>query len=74
MSDMGIFDRVRESTTADRDDGSTRDTEPAADAGNGPDESVERSEAGSSLANAEAATGGADAVPDTPDAVAENYN
>jgi hypothetical protein len=70
---MGIFDRVRESTTADRDDGSTPDTEPAADAGKGPDESVERSEAGSSLANAEAATGGADAVPDTPDAVEENY-
>jgi len=70
---MGIFDRVRESTTADRDDGSTGDTEPAADAGKGPSESVERSEAGSSLGNAEAATGGADAVPDTPDGVEENY-
>jgi len=70
---MGIFDRVRESTTADRDDGSTRDTQPAADAGKEPDESVERSQAGSSLGNAEAATGGADAVPDTPDGVEENY-
>ena len=70
---MGIFDRVRESTTADRDDGSTGDTEPAADAWEGPDQSVERSEAGSSLGNAEAATGGADAVPDTPDGVEENY-
>jgi hypothetical protein len=70
---MGIFDRVRESTTADRDGGSTGGTEPAADAGKGSDESVERSEAGSSLGNAEAATGGADAVPDTPDGVEENY-
>jgi hypothetical protein len=70
---MGIFDRVRESSTADRDDGSRSDTKPAADAGERPDESAARSEAGSSLNNAEAATGGADAVPDTPDSVEENY-
>jgi hypothetical protein len=70
---MGIFDRVRESTPADRDEGSTRDTEPAADAGERPDESGERSDAGSSLDNVQAATGGADAVPDTPDGVVENY-
>ena len=70
---MGIFDRVRESTPADRDEGSRRDTEPAADAGERSDESGERSDAGSSLDNVQAATGGADAVPDTPDGVEENY-
>jgi hypothetical protein len=71
---MGIFDRVRESTTADRDDdGSTSDTTPAGDAAARADESGERSEAGSSLGNVQAATGGADAVPDTPDGVEENY-
>jgi hypothetical protein len=70
---MGIFDRVRESSTADWDDGSTRSTVPAADAGERLDESAERSEGGSSLGNAQAATGGADAVPDTPDSVEENY-
>lgn len=70
---MGIFDRVRESTPADRDDGSTRDTEPGAAAEELPDESGERSDAGSSLDNVQAATGGADAVPDTPDGVEENY-
>ena len=70
---MGIFDRVRESTPGEQDAGSTRDTKPAVDAGEQPDESGERSEAGSSLGNAQAATGGADAVPDTPDSVEENY-
>jgi hypothetical protein len=70
---MGIFDRVRESTAADRDEASTPDTEPAADAGRRPEDSGERSAAGSSLDNAQAATGGADAVPDTPDGVEENY-
>jgi hypothetical protein len=70
---MGIFDRVRESTPGDRGDASIRDTKPTAEAGERPDESAERSEAGSSLSNVQAATGGADAVPDTPDSVEENY-
>ena len=70
---MGIFDRVRESTAADRDEDSARDTASTADAGKRPEESGELTDAGSSLDNAEAATGGADAVPDTPDAVEENY-
>ncbi len=48
-------------------------TKPAGDAAERPDESGERSEAGSSLGNVQAATGGADAVPDTPDGVEENY-
>ena len=70
---MGIFDRVRESTPGDQDDGSARDRARTADAGERPDESAERSEAGSSLDNVQAASGGADAVPDTPDGVEENY-
>jgi hypothetical protein len=70
---MGIFDRVRESTPADRHDRSTGATEAASDAGKRPGERGERSEGGSSLDNAQAATGGADAVPDTPDGVEENY-
>ena len=69
---MGIFDRVRESTGDDRHDRSNGDAEPAASS----DRQVEpgeRSEGGSSLDNAQTATGGADAVPDTPDSVEENY-
>ena len=70
---MGIFDRVRESTPADRHDRSTGATEPASDSGKRPVEQGQRSEGGSSLANQQTATGGADAVPDTPDSVEEDY-
>lgn len=70
---MGIFDRVRESTGDDRHDRSNGDAEPAADSGDRQVEPGERSEGGSSLDNAQTAMGGADAVPDTPDSVEENY-
>jgi hypothetical protein len=69
---MGIFDRVRESTGDDRHDRSNGE-EPAGDSGDRQVEPGERSEGGSSLDNAQTAAGGADAVPDTPDSVEENY-
>jgi hypothetical protein len=67
---MGIFDRARESTSGDRQD---RREKPASEQ---PDESTpsgQVSEAGSSFDNVQSATGGADAVPDTPDTTEENH-
>jgi hypothetical protein len=66
---MGIFDRARESTNDDRENESSErsaDQETSQPAG-------QVSQSGSSFDNAEPATGGADAVPDTPDIVEEDY-
>jgi hypothetical protein len=68
---MGIFDRAREDSDEERDDsarvGSANESREAAK------QSGQVSESGSSFDNNESATGGADAVPDTPDVVEEDY-
>jgi hypothetical protein len=68
---MGIFDRARESTSGDRDD--ARREESASEVGAASQPSGQVSDAGSSFDDVESATGGADAVPDTPDTVEEDY-
>jgi hypothetical protein len=67
---MGIFDRARESADDDRDNARPEESVSGDDAA---EPSGQVSEAGSSFDNAQSATGGADAVPDTPDVVEEDY-
>jgi hypothetical protein len=69
---MGIFDRVRESAADDREgtpppeESETKSPEPM-------ERSRQVSDGGSGFDNVESAAGGADAVPDTPDGVEEDY-
>jgi hypothetical protein len=67
---MGIFDRARESTDDDRHE--DRREESAGESQ--PEQRVGQvSQSGSSFDNVQSAAGGADAVPDTPDVVEEDY-
>jgi hypothetical protein len=62
---MGFLDRVRNSASDDAN--GTEGESTSAESGG------EVSEAGSSFGNAQTGSGGADAVPDTPDTVEEDY-
>ena len=77
FSIMGLLDRLRAPKGNDAQQAPTGGAGPAAAAGKDSRAPVgapgEPSEAGSSFDNAQTAVGGADAVPDTPDAVAEDY-
>ena len=66
---MGIFDRAREPD--DNRDNTRREESVRGDEAGKPSGQV--SQAGSSFDNAQSATGGADAVPDTPDVVEQDY-
>lgn len=68
---MGIFDRARESTDDDRHE--ERREEPASESDQPEQRAGQVSQSGSSFDNAQSAAGGADAVPDTPDVVEEDY-
>ena len=68
---MGIFDRARESTNEDRHEEPRE--EPASESQQPEQRAGQVSQSGSSFDNVQSATGGADAVPDTPDVVEEDY-
>jgi hypothetical protein len=68
---MGIFDRARESTNDDRHEEPRE--EPASETQQPEQRGGQVSQSGSSFDNVQSAAGGADAVPDTPDVVEEDY-
>jgi len=69
---MGIFDRARESTVENRE-GAPTPEESVTESREPVDQSRQVSDGGSGFDNVQSATGGADAVPDTPDVVEEDY-